>query len=536
MSENENKNLEDEKKNKERFEKKEKEYKKRISDLEQQIQLERSKSEIIQNSEKEILTLRNEKLKLDNDINTLSNSNANQRDKLESLLKLVDDELKNINLKNISSKIKKTRIEQNSFKIKKQKQNQNIMNSNNDNNENIINEKNVVSNSSNNNELVNAKDKQIENINNLIEIFKKDNEKLKKKCKNLGDSKLKLKLLNKNNDISKQIEKTNIEIKKLKYQLKDHSKCTKIKDDYNKNICTVKDDIQNLKLRKVELINRINNQNERIKKQIELNEIIQNKKNTNKKLKLMPQNIEENNINFSQAPNIFTEKELDAISIAFNNDKQKCEYFLKKLSINENYIQSLESKHKFNIKQYLNRLNELDEQIEFLTSKFGEDSARNRVIKSQINEYQVGKISYSQKNNDLKNKIQELVKLITNKEKNIKTLTLQLNNLRKTHKNNLNLENIEVNENNNNKNNNNKNNNNNNNDNNNNNNKYHIFLTNNNNFEIENTDSQIIYPLTEKNDQLSDSKKSDLQNIKMKNENDYKKEEENNIENERVIY
>ena len=526
MSENERKKLEYEKRNKERFEKKEKEYKKRISDLEQQIQLERSKSEIIQNSEKEILTLRNEKLKLDNDINTLSNSNANQRDKLESLLKLVDDELKNINLKNISSKIKKTRIEQNSFKIKKQKQNQNIMNSNNDNNENIINEKNVVSNSSNNNELVNAKDKQIENINNLIEIFKKDNEKLKKKCKNLGDSKLKLKLLNKNNDISKQIEKTNIEIKKLKYQLKDHSKCTKIKDDYNKNICTVKDDIQNLKLRKVELINRINNQNERIKKQIELNEIIQNKKNTNKKLKLMPQNIEENNINFSQAPNIFTEKELDAISIAFNNDKQKCEYFLKKLSINENYIQSLESKHKFNIKQYLNRLNELDEQIEFLTSKFGEDSARNRVIKSQINEYQVGKISYSQKNNDLKNKIQELVKLITNKEKNIKTLTLQLNNLRKSQKNNSNLKNIEVNGNIEN----------NNNNNNNNNNKSHIFLTNNNDFEIENIDSQMIYPLINKNEQLSESLKSDLQNIKMKNENEEKKEDENNIENEKIVY
>ena len=118
MSENERKKLEDEKRNKERFEKKEKEYKKRILDLEQQLELERSKSKTIQNSEKEILTLRNEKLKIDNDINTLSNSNAIQRDKLESLSKLVDDELKNINLKNISSKIKKNRIEQNSFRIK----------------------------------------------------------------------------------------------------------------------------------------------------------------------------------------------------------------------------------------------------------------------------------------------------------------------------------------------------------------------------------------------------------------------------------
>ncbi len=526
MSENERKKLEDEKRNKERFEKKEKEYKKRILDLEQQLELERSKSKTIQNSEKEILTLRNEKLKIDNDINTLSNSNAIQRDKLESLSKLVDDELKNINLKHISSKIKKNRIEQNSFRIKKQKKNQNIQNINTNNNEIINTENNIISNSSNNNELINAKEKQIENINNLIEIFQKDNEKLKKKCKTLGDNQLKIKLLNKNNDFTKQIEKKNKEIKKLKYQLKDHSKCSQIKDDYNKNICTIKDDIQILKVRKEELINRINNQNERIKKQIELNEIMENKKNANKKLKLMPQNTEENNINFSQAPEMFTEKELDAISIAFNNDKKKCEYFLKKMSINENYIQSLESKHKFNVKQYLNRLNELDEQIEFLTAKFGEDTARNRVIKSQINEYQVGKLSYSQKNNDLKYKIQELVKLITNKEKNIKSLTLQLNNLRKTQKNNANLKNIEVNGNIEN----------NNNNNNNNNNKSHIFLTNNNDFEIENIDSQMIYPLINKNEQLSESLKSDLQNIKMKNENEEKKEDENNIENEKIVY
>ena len=528
MSENENKKLEDEKRIKEQFEKKEKEYKKRISDLEQQIQLERSKSETIQNSEKEMLTLRNEKLKIDNDINTLSNSNANQRDKLEFLLKLVDDELKNINLKNISTKIKKARLEQTSFKIKRQKKNLSVNISNN-NNEIINIENNIISNSSDNNELVNAKDKQIESINNLIGIFQKDNEKLKKKCKTLGDNQLKIKLLNKNNDFTKQIEKKKIEIKKLKYQLKDHSKCSKIKDDYNKNICTIKEDIQILKVRKEELINRINNQTERIKKQIELNEIMENKKNATKKLKLMPQNNVDNNINFSQAPEVFTEKELDALSIAFNNDKQKCEYFFKKMSINENYIQSLESKHKFNVKQYLNRLNELDEQIEFLTSKFGEDTARNRVIKSQINDYQVGKISYSQKNTDLKNKIQELVKLITNKEKNIKSLTLQLNNLRKAQKNNPNLKSTEVNENIDNNNNNNKNNNNNNN-------KSHIFLTNNNNLEIENTDSQIIYPLTEKNEQLSENKNSDFLNLRMKNENEDKKEEENNIENEKIVY
>jgi hypothetical protein len=61
-------------------------------------------------------------------------------------------------------------------------------------------------------------------------------------------------------------------------------------------------------------------------------------------------------------------------------------------------------------------------------------------------------------------------------------------------------------------------------------------LTNNNNLEIENTDSQIIYPLTEKNEQLSENKNSDFLNLRMKNENEDKKEEENNIENEKIVY
>ena len=61
-------------------------------------------------------------------------------------------------------------------------------------------------------------------------------------------------------------------------------------------------------------------------------------------------------------------------------------------------------------------------------------------------------------------------------------------------------------------------------------------MTNNNDFEIENIDSQMIYPLINKNEQLSESLKSDLQNIRMKNENEDKKEDENNIENEKIVY
>ena len=433
-------NLEEEKRKKEEFEKKEKEYKKRILELEQQLQIERSKSEGIQNSEREIINLRTEKLKLDKDINTLSYSNANQRDKLESLSRQVDEKLKNLNLKNISSKIKKQRLEQSTLKIKnenKRNKNDKTLSSN----ENLIPEKETISFTSGNNELVNSKDKQIDNINQLIEILQKDNEKLKKKCQTLGDNNLRLKLINKNKEYSKQIEKKNLEIKKMKNLLKDHPKCAKIKDDYNKNIVSVKEDIQHLKEKNDELLKKYKESNKKIKKQIEYNEILKNKKSSSKK-NIKVENQEDQHINFTQAPEIFSEKELDAILIAFNNDKNKCEYYLKKLSINENYIQSLEAKHKFDVKQHLEKLNELDEQIEFLTSKFGEDTAKNRVIKSQINEYQTGKNSYNQKNNDLKKKIIEMTKLIESKEKNIKSLTLQLNNLRK---NNPSLKNIDIN-------------------------------------------------------------------------------------------
>ena len=59
---------------------------------------------------------------------------------------------------------------------------------------------------------------------------------------------------------------------------------------------------------------------------------------------------------FFSNPRNFTEKELDEKTIACNNDKQKCECFMKKISINEYYyIQQIESKPKFNVKQYLYR-------------------------------------------------------------------------------------------------------------------------------------------------------------------------------------
>ena len=48
------------------------------------------------------------------------------------------------------------------------------------------------------------------------------------------------------------------------------------------------------------------------------------------------------------------------------------------------YVDSLEARHKLDIKQKLDKINELDEQIEFMSIKKGEYNANIQIYKKQI--------------------------------------------------------------------------------------------------------------------------------------------------------
>ena len=102
---------------------------------------------------------------------------------------------------------------------------------------------------------------------------------------------------------------------------------------------------------------------------------------------------------------IFTEKELKAMLVALDKNKLKYETLLKRFNVQNTYVDSLETKHKLDIKQKLNKINELDEQIEFMNVKKGEYNANIQLFKKQIEEAQEEKKIYNMKINKITNEI-----------------------------------------------------------------------------------------------------------------------------------
>ena len=220
--ENNNNNDDELKKKLEDFKKKEIEYLETIKELEEQIENEKQKNELLQNPEQEISQIKLETSEIEKQINNLYTDNSNQREKLEKLSKKVDERLLKLSFKKISNKVKSQRLED-------------------------IKNKNKIEGS---NDLT-IQEKQLNNINQLIEIFKNDNKELKKKCECIGNLNGRFKLIDKNKKYKILIEQLNNEIKQKKKLLKEHSKCDKKKEFYNKNLVSLKDELDEVKIKKI---------------------------------------------------------------------------------------------------------------------------------------------------------------------------------------------------------------------------------------------------------------------------------------------
>ena len=123
---------------------------------------------------------------------------------------------------------------------------------------------------------------------------------------------------------------------------------------------------------------------------------------------------------------IFTEKELKAMLVALDKNKIKYEALLKRFNVQNIYVDSLELKHKLDIKQKLNKINELDEQIEFMNVKKGEYNANIQLFKKQISEAQEEKKIYKMKINQIIEEISKRNKINERKDREIKLLGAQL--------------------------------------------------------------------------------------------------------------
>ena len=417
----------------------ENQYKEQITQLQKELEIEKEKSQSKQIDPSLISSLKNEIANKNKEIKKYANINTKQRDQLEQLSQEIDNKLNKINYKavtrNFQSENKKINYLSSAGVYNHFKHNS-VNNSNT--------EQKTIDNS------ISAKEKQLKNIMSLIEILKKENENLKIKIENAKNTEQKFKLIDDKKDQEKQLINLNFDIKKKKMELKEHSRCPTIKAELLKKISMLKEEIVlaheklvevQKKYDELENKNKLEQQGLFNSKGEKLNKF-GNKTKTKFQKYVVPKQkpakvIQEESI-IDVPPKIgeiFTDKELNAMFNALDKNRTKYDALLKRFNVQNIYVDSLEARHKLDIKQKLDKINELDEQIEFMSIKKGEYNANIQIYKKQILAAQEEKKNYKTKIDAVLEEISKKNKINSRKDNEIKQLQAQLAKFKKYLKN-----------------------------------------------------------------------------------------------------
>ena len=420
----------------------ENQYKEQISQLQKELEIEKEKSQSKQIDPSVISSIKIEIANKNKEIKKYANINTKQRDQLEQLSQEIDNKLNKMNYKavtrNIQSENKKINY-LNSISVYNHIKHNSINNIN-----NITQEQKTIDNS------ISAKEKQLKNIMSLIEILKKENENLKIKIENAKNTEQKFKLIDDKKDQEKQLINLNFDIKKKKMELKEHLRCPTIKAELLKKISMLKEEIVLAHEKLVEVQkkyddlenkNKLEQQGLLNSQQIKLNKFGNKTKTKFQKYippKQKPTKIvqEENIIDVPpRIGEIFTDKELNAMFNALDKNRAKYDALLKRFNVQNIYVDSLEARHKLDIKQKLDKINELDEQIEFMNIKKGEYNANIQIYKKQIAAAQEEKKNYKMKIDSVLEEISRKNKINSRKDNEIRLLQAQLTKFKKYLKN-----------------------------------------------------------------------------------------------------
>ena len=342
------------------FLEREKHYKEKIEQLENDLQKERNTYEIFNKNSEIILNLKNDISSKEKEIKEITLQNNKQKEELE----LVSHEI-DLKLKKLSDSTQIVNIKKRDY------QNQS-------------------------NEDIKMKEKQINNINNIIDILQNENDKLKIKLDvllhNSGTTGEKIKVI----ELDKKILSLNKDIKKKKLIIQEHTKCASIKNQIlkkinliQKEIYTERESLNKLKKK----LGATGNKYMLIKQDYENKNKNQRFSRSNKKIYLKKEN---------QPQILLTQNELNAILYSVNNDKIAFYNILAKLNINEDFINNINFEGNNNIKY-------VENQIEIFQNKQKLNIEKSNKLLEQINEVEQNNNNKNKKINLLKNELDNLL-------------------------------------------------------------------------------------------------------------------------------
>jgi hypothetical protein len=342
------------------FMEREKHYKQKIEQLEDDLEKERNIYDISNKNSEILNNLKNDISSKEKEIQEITAQNTKQKEELELVSHEIDLKLKKLSDTTQIVNIKKR---DNQFQS---------------------------------NEDIKMKEKQISNINNIIEMLQNENDKLKIKLDflnhNNGAGGEKFKLL----ELDKKILSLNKDIKKKKLLVQEHIKCASIKNQILKKINLIQKEIYteretSNKLKKK--VGAIGNKYIQIKQEYENKSKNQRFSRSNKKIYLKKE---------SHTKNIFNQNELNAILYAVNNNKTVFFDILKKLNVNEDIINNINLDENNNIKL-------MENQIEIFQNKQKANIEKSNKLLEQINEVEQNNNNKNKKINFLRNELDNLL-------------------------------------------------------------------------------------------------------------------------------
>jgi len=358
------------------FEEREKHYKEKIEQLENDLQKERNICEIFNKNSEIIINLKNDILSKEKQIEEITAENNKQKEELE----LVSHEI-DLKLKKLSDSTQIVNIKKRDNQIQY-------------------------------NEDIKMKEKQINNVNSIIDILQNENEKLKIKLDflihNSGATSEKFKLM----ELDKKILSLNKDIKKKKLIIQEHNKCASIKNQILKKINLIQKEIYTEREISNKLKKKLGSTGSKymlVKQDYENKIKNQRFSKSNKKVFLKKE---------SPAPISFNQNEINAILYSANNDKNTFYNILRKLNVSEDIINNISLEGNCNIKY-------MEEQIEILQNKQKVNIEKSNKLIEQINEVEQNNNSKNKKINLLKN---ELDNLMDEQNNNISGENINFNN------------------------------------------------------------------------------------------------------------
>ena len=308
--------------------------------------------------------------------------------------------------------------------------------------------------------VIKVKEKELECALNKMNILKKQNESLKKDLYKNTQFAKKQEIFDNSKEKSEILKNLEEELNTLNKQLLEHIQCLEERQKMSNEYSELKNELKSLKKGTQENNNKMRETEKKMKDKFLMKnklKLINNSSNTNKKtnysnllsdnnkirhvktnksmdveiiLPLITNNIQ-SVISPKKTSTLLTNSFIEKIQNYFENNQDECDTLIYKIKEIENSSNTIQNKHRIELKKFNKQISTLDEQFQLLNNEGKNTNSNIRVLKNKLNISKGEVKNQIKKLQELKKEYDDLGEVSKSKDYEITLLLGQINSLKK---------------------------------------------------------------------------------------------------------